>query len=149
MGGASGVKYMATLKIKRAVKEIGVNGGNISKAMRTVGYAPSTAARTDKLTRRKGFKELLEKELPDGALLKVHKEGLRADKKVFKNNNESGEIELVSEEPDYAVRHKYLETGYKVKGKLSDPEGGNKTLIVVISGESAKRYGGDTTPSTV
>ena len=30
-----------------------------------------------------------------------------------------GEIEKVSEEPDYAVRHKYLDTAYKLKGSYA------------------------------
>ena len=54
--------------------------------------------------------------LPDEDLIKVHKEGLNASKEVWKNNNESGEIEKVSEEPDYATRHKYLDSAYKLKG---------------------------------
>ena len=44
---------------------------------------------------------------------------MRASKEVWKNNNESGEIEKVSEEPDYAVRHKYLDSGYKLKGSYA------------------------------
>lgn len=116
---------MATLKIQRAIKEIGVNGGNISKAMRKVGYAPSTAARTDKLTRRKGFKELLEKELPESNLLKVHKEGLKATRIIF-----TPEGEMIKTE-DYATRHKYLETGYKVRGRLKGDEPTNTTNVFI------------------
>jgi hypothetical protein len=58
-------------------------------------------------------------QLPDEDLVKVHKEGLKASKEVWKNNNESGEIEKVSEEPDYATRHKYLDSAYKLKGSYA------------------------------
>src|SRR3990167_5766066 len=53
--------------------------------------------------------------LPDKDLIKVHKEGLQAGKHIYKNNNETGEIEDMGVEADYAVRHKYLETAYKIK----------------------------------
>ena len=121
---------MATTKIKRAIAEIGVNGGNISKAMRTVGYAPSTAARTDKLVRRKGFKELMEKVLPDSLLLKVHQEGLEATTH-FSEGLGKGESVLV-EKPDYSVRHKYLESGYKIKGKYKEVETPNTSPSVTL-----------------
>ena len=55
-------------------------------------------------------------ELPDELLLEVHLEGLAAGKHIYKNNNESGEIEDMGIEPDYATRHKYLDSAYKLKG---------------------------------
>ena len=56
--------------------------------------------------------------MPDRDLAKVHKEGLKAGRKIFKNNNETNQIEEVGFEPDYLVRHKYLETAYKIKSKF-------------------------------
>lgn len=58
-------------------------------------------------------------QIPDDELIKVHKEGLQADKKVFKNNNATGEIEEVASEPDFAVRYKYLDSAYKLKGSYA------------------------------
>ena len=116
---------MATTKIKRAVAEIGVNGGNISKAMRAVGYAPSTAARTDKLTKRKGFQYLMERVLPDALLLKVHREGLRATKKlqeIVDRDSKGAPIYGLIDVEDHPTRHKFLDTGYKIKGKLKEVE---------------------------
>ena len=52
--------------------------------------------------------------LPDEDLIKVHKEGLQASEKVF-----SKEGELLSEKPDYGVRHKYLDSAYKIKGSYA------------------------------
>ena len=112
---------MPTQKAKGTAKTIGEKVGiPIGMAMRENGYAISTSESPKKLTDTNGWKELMNQQLPDKDLAEVHREGLRADKKVFKNNNETGEIELVSEEPDHLVRHKYLETAYKIKGKLKE-----------------------------
>ena len=67
--------------------------------------------------------------LPDKDLIKVHKEGLQAGKHIYKNNNETGEIDDLGVEPDYAVRHKYLETAYKIKNYF--PKEGNTTAVQV------------------
>lgn len=111
---------MATEKQKAAFKLIMENHGNVSKTMRDVGYDDTTAKNPKNLTESKGWLELVEEHLPDTLLTKVHKEGLKAVKKQFKNNNTTGQIEEVGEEPDYAVRHKYLDTAYKIKGKVVD-----------------------------
>jgi len=102
---------MAILKHKKVFKKV-LKGAPISQAMREEGYALSTSRSTGHLTKTKGWKELKEKYLPDNDLLKVHKEGLKATKII------TSPTEPDKEYPDYAVRHKYLETGYKVKGRL-------------------------------
>ena len=104
---------MATLKQKKAFKETGVNGGNISKAMRKAGYSDSVSKRTDKLTNTKGWNELMEEYLPDKDLAKVHKEGLEAIKRST-SLTEPDQID-----PDFPTRHKYLDTAYKLKGKYA------------------------------
>lgn len=75
----------------------------------------------------KSYAELI----PDELLKKTHLEGLKAGKKIFKNNNATGEIEEVGIEPDYATRHKYLDSGYKLKG-LYAPE---KHVNLNLNGE--------------
>ena len=97
---------MATFKQKRAFKEV-LNGSTITKAMKVAGYADTTASTTGKLTNTIGWNELMNEYLPDKLLAKKHLEGLEATK--------GGE----SEEPDYAVRHKYLDSAYKVKGNYA------------------------------
>ena len=70
---------MATIKQKRAFKEVGENGGNISKAMKVAGYSitkPNVS--TEKLTKSKGWEELMEKHLPDSLLAKKHRELLNS-----------------------------------------------------------------------
>ena len=68
---------MATLNQKQVFRKVMkqvVKGGKISvsKEMRGI-YANSTAKRTDKLTKTKGWQELMEKYLPDKKLAQVHK----------------------------------------------------------------------------
>ena len=99
---------MPTIKQKTAYKEV-VKGSTITKAMKVAGYSKETSKRTNKLTNTKGFKELIDKHLSDSKLAKVHDEGLKATKL-----HNTGSKTLTTE--DYAVRHKYLETAYKLKG---------------------------------
>jgi hypothetical protein len=105
---------MTSLKQKIAFKEITENHGNISKAMRKAGYSENTIKKPTNLTSSKGFIELMEKYFPDEDLLKIHKQGLKAVKRILKNNKE------FVIEPDYQIRHRYLETAYKIKGKYKD-----------------------------
>lgn len=61
--------------------------------------------------RKPKIQKLIEEKLPDDILFEIHREGLYASKPFF---NEDGE--KISEEADYSVRHKYLDTAYKLKG---------------------------------
>lgn len=143
---------MATIKQKLAFKKV-VKGSTITQAMKEVNYAPSTASRTNKLTRTKGWQELIEKHISEAALTKVHAEGLKATKRQGVGgmvlNTEKGEFgHSEIEVPDYAVRHKYLETGYKIRGRLKEAEGDtNKILIINVTQSASSRYGTDSSTS--
>ena len=128
---------MATVKQKLAFKKV-LKGAPISKAMESVGYAPSTSKTTGKLTNSDGWQELCNNLISDEKLAKVHAEGLAATT-FFSEGMGQGVTELV-EKPDFSVRHKYLESGYKLKGRYQEKPG-NNTLVVVISGQAANRYG--------
>lgn len=111
---------MATLKQKLALDKIVENGGNVSRAMMEVGYTPATAKTPQKLTESKGFQELCEQAgLTDNFLVKALYEDI--DKK-----------------PQNRVQE--LNLAFKVKGKLDNTQEGNKTLILIVSGESANRF---------
>lgn len=125
-------RCMATVRQKAAFEKILEKPRSIGTVMREVGYSENTIVDPKNLTESDGWKELTKKYLPNEDLAKVHKEGLNATKKVFKNNNESGEIELVGEEPDFAVRHKYLDTAYKVKGSYAPEKSVNLTMSVDV-----------------
>ena len=115
-----------TEKHKKAFKNLVENGGNKGMAIKDAGYSHAVVKTPQKVTESKGWNELLESHLPDKDLAEVHKEGLQATKKEFRNNNETGKIECVDERPDHIIRHKFLETAYKIKGKMK--EGGESPL---------------------
>lgn len=104
---------MPTYLQKQAFKRV-LKGSKISRAMKKVGYADSTATTTGKLTSSKGWQELVEKYLPDSDLIKIHKQGLKATKVITSHTEPDREY------PDYAIRHKYLETAYKLKNRLEN-----------------------------
>ena len=83
--------------------------------MREAGYSPATAKTPQKLTESKAFAQIMEESgITDIKLSEVLKDGLEATKAVVmgKESTES----FVDVQPDYAIRHKYLETGLKMKG---------------------------------
>lgn len=115
---------MATQKQKRAFKKSVENGGNVSKAMRDAGYSPATAKTPQKLTESKAWDELMEEYLPDDLLMKVHSEGLQANRVLSAkivvlggNKEATTQTDDFIEVPDHATRHKYLDTALKLKDK--------------------------------
>lgn len=128
----------ATIRQKQVFHDV-VNGSTISGAMVKHGYSPSTAKRTNKITSTKGWQKLVQKHLSDEKLAKVHSEGLAATKYESRLIGK-GESEIV-EVPDFAVRHKYLDTGYKVKKVYSDAPTNNTAILVQISEAIAKKNG--------
>lgn len=113
---------MPTLKQKKAFEAVGVNGGNVSQAMKTAGYSEEVSKRTDKLTKTKGWQELMEEFLPDDLLAKVHQDGLNATRvisAVITDKEANGGTSDFVEVPDYAVREKYLVDAYKLKGSFA------------------------------
>lgn len=118
---------MATIKQKKVLMKIVENGGNLHKAMLDVGYSPLTSKNPKNLTNSKGFQELLNEYLPDELLTNVHLQGLKATRIHTSHTEPDREI------PDFGVRHKYLETAYKVKGKINDDSGDTKIMIVRLN----------------
>lgn len=117
---------MSTVKQRLAAEKLVGNGGNVTQAMIAAGYSPETANTPSKLTKAKGFQELCDDlGLTENLLI----ESLVSDIKAKKKN-----------------RKAELELGFKVRGKLSDNAVSNKTLVVVVTGQSATRYG---VPNTV
>lgn len=123
---------MPTIKQKQVFRDV-LKGSTISGAMVKAGYSPTTASTTGKLTNSDGWKELLDKHIPDKKLAKVLDEGLQAGKSIYKDGEE------VAFEKDFAVRHKYLETGLKLKNRFpkelpENPlEGDLKVLLIQIN----------------
>ena len=104
-----------TIKQMRAVNLMVENGGNVSKAMRDAGYSAATAKTPQKLTDSEYVQALMrEVGLTDVDGFKVLKEGMESTKAVVMGR-ESTES-FVDIQPDYATRHKYLETFIRVRG---------------------------------
>ena len=121
---------MATVRQKKAIKNIGKYRTD-AETLEKADYSPSYA-KSGLIKRTQGWNELMDKYLPDKDLAKVHKEGLQAGKHIFKNNNETGEIEDLGIEPDYSVRHKYLESGYKLKGSYEADEQKSINILMPV-----------------
>lgn len=106
---------MATNKQKALAKEILRNPTQtMGQAMQKAGYDEVT--RPVEVTSSKGWQKLVDTMLPDEKLLLRHYEGLDATK------IHSSHTEPDREVPDYAVRAKYVELGYKVKGRFAETQ---------------------------
>ena len=130
-----------TVRHKKAFKEV-VNGSTISKAMVKVGYSAETAKRTNKLTRTKGWQLLLKQHLPDSVLAKRHREMLNKKEKMIVSDGAGEGSHIEDTNQPHSDVNRALEMAYKLKGVFpKEGDGGSKTLILVVSGESAQRYG--------
>lgn len=110
-------------KQEQTFVEIVSETGNKTKAAREAfGIEDSNYAgvKGHELLRKPKIAQALEEALPEELLLEVHREGLNAT---------DGDI------PDYSVRHKYLDTAYKLKGSYA-PE---KNINVNIDANSTER----------
>lgn len=102
-----------TVKQRIVAKEMVVNGGNMASAMRKAGYSESMVKNPQKVTRSKGFKEvLLVMGISDELLAKVLNDGLHATKVLSLGTGSGNNITV----PDFSNIHRYLETILKLKG---------------------------------
>jgi len=104
----------------KAVHALLNNGGKQGEAMREAGYTSTVIKSPGKVTESKGFQQVMQnmgltEELLTSCLVEdIHR----------KKDNRLGELTL----------------GFKLHGKLRETQEGNKTLILITSGESATRY---------
>lgn len=105
-----------TIKQKLAAKKVLENTGRpMGQIMEEVGYKPGSVKNPQQLTESKGWKELMDKYLPDDKILDVHDQLL---------DSKRDEIRLGA-----------VGLGYKVKGKLQ-PEAVNTFNV----GEMSVRF---------
>ena len=111
-------KIIITAKQRALHKAIKENSRNrsLKHIFKEVGYSDITATQPSTIIATKGFQALLAQDLPDKKLTSIHSQGLKATNRYY-YHNKTGLHYKVS--PDYSTRHKYLETGYKLKGKLN------------------------------
>jgi len=135
---------MATIKQVKAFKEV-VNGGStLTAAMRKAGYATSTSKKTEKLTATDGWKELMDKHLPDKLLAKKHLELLNK-KETIRTWDEKERKTIIEKtgEIDSNSVVKGLDMAYKLKGRYVKEEDGigNQIIQINISSEIANKNG--------
>lgn len=123
------MKKQPTIKQKVALQRVLENHGNISKSMREAGYSEATSKNPKNLTESMGWNDMLNEYLSDDLLMKVQVEGLGATTVKTSFSEPDKEIK------DFSVRHKYLETAYKLKGYLTDKKditSGGKELNPIL-----------------
>lgn len=122
-------------------KKKGQKGMSIGKIMREAGYSPETSKKPYRLTRSKGFQQLLEEYLPDDMIAKAHQDLFNAhkvDHYVFPASVSDDWIKKTVKEwgfkltkiakneqwkrayysmPDHAIRTKGIQEAYKIKNK--------------------------------
>jgi len=124
-----------TKKEKNFVKEYVKTGHGVESVLKTYDtkdYSTAGNIASENLKKPKIIDAIMSiaERIPDELLEKVHIEGLNAGKTVFKNNMSTGEVEEVGYEPDYAVRHKYLDSAYKLKGSYAPDKNININMNV-------------------
>jgi hypothetical protein len=105
---------------RQVIKNMAENGGNKRQAILDAGYSQEVADNPKKVTESKGF------------LMALEESGLT---KEFLNNALYDDIKNKPKN-----RKAELELAYRLRGDLTERKEGNKTLILITSGESAKRY---------
>lgn len=110
-------KVKPTEKQKLAFKNLTEKHCSEKEALISAGFSEGTAQKPKNVTNTKGWQQLLDEYLPDEDLAKAHKEGMLAIK-TERGIDEEGNIKYFI--PDYAVRHKYLDTAYKLKRMYSE-----------------------------
>ena len=107
-------KFIKGILIGKRPSEASVEAGYKSKASIT----PKIRNAIDLLMDRAGMR--------DEDLVKDLKEGLKEANKFYGNGDN------MVERPDYAVRHKYLETALKLKGKLQGEQKSEREPIQIL-----------------
>ena len=140
MSNSSPAKRKPTIKHILAAKNMVENGGNKGKAMIDAGYSPATAKNPSKLTRSEGFQTLMEEMgLSDEVFVTALKEGLNATKAIVMGTK--SDESFVDVAPDFQTRHKYLETGLRLKGLASKEPSGVNINFNNFAQEQRDKYG--------
>lgn len=110
-----------TKQDKKFIKKM-VETGNKTKSVQEAygikneGYASVKGQRLMRKDKIQNAIKSIAESLPDEDLIKVHKQGLKA---------------TWGKKPDFAVRHKYLDSAYKLKNLYETEKGGNNINIQV------------------
>lgn len=139
---------MSTIKQKLVASKIVETRCSTKEAMKAAGYSDSYANNSNQLTSTKSWEDLMEKHFPDSKLALKIDEGLEANRvisAVNTNKQATGGTTDFIEVPDFAIRHKYVETALKVKKKmpdLGDKDNPFKVDITIDIGTTLKKIYG-------
>lgn len=126
---------MATPKTRMAFAKVLEKGMSVSAAMREVGYSHETAKVPTKLTRSKGWKELMNKHFPDSKLAALHKKLLEKKETIVLSDGAQNGSHIEWTGQPHTDALKALETAYKLKGRYSEEALGdtrpNQTVIII------------------
>lgn len=133
-----------TLKEKKFKKILAETGDHILAATEAYDVTSRDSARavaSENLRKLSGIAEILDKhDVTDDYLAEKTKEGLEANRTISAISGKEangGTVDFV-DVPDYAVRHKYLETALKLKNKFPTKEtgvqvkDGDKTISIIV-----------------
>lgn len=127
---------MATARQKKAIAHV-VAGDSVSKAMRKAGYSPSSAKNPKVLTETPAFLQTMERlGISDEKIAQRINEGLDATRAVVMGTK--SEESFVDIQPDFMVRHKYVETSLKLKGHAVEKPVNNVIVVPIYGGLSAR-----------
>ena len=140
------MKKKVVVKVKPRIREVfkktTENGGNVTKTMREMKYKQTTINHPSNVTKTKSWAALV-KELPDEKLMSVLNDGLEANRQIgamiLIKNAKNGRTEQVLKDnegmievADHQTRHRFLETGLKIKKYLSDDAPIDAKIVVKI-----------------
>lgn len=125
-----------TIKQRIAAKELVENGGSVASALRKAGYSEAIVKNPQKVTQSLGFTEVLETMgISEARLAQVLKEGLSATKLVA-TGKDGVDDSFLNIQPDFAVRHRYLETGLRLLGYGTkydtNPSDTNDSIVIYL-----------------
>ena len=103
-----------TAKQEAVAKKVLIEKKSVSRAMREVGYAKTTAKNPKTITKAASWPQLMEKYLPDSKLAAVHKKLLEKKEVIVVH----GEI-LRTGEIDPTAAKNGLDLAYKLKGRYA------------------------------
>lgn len=118
---------MATLRQKKAFDKALENGGNVSKAMSESDFSPAMAKNPQKLTRSKGWQELMDKYLPEEKLAKIHKQVLEKKEILLVSDGKEGSHLEYTGQPHPDVV-KGLDMAFKLRGSYAPEKSINLNL---------------------
>jgi hypothetical protein len=137
---------MPTVRQRKAARNVVENGGVVSTAMISAGYSEKTAINPSKLTRSKGWAELMDSMLSDSKLAAVHNKLLnKKEVLIISDGAKDGSHFEFTDQP-HSDAAKALDMAYKLKRKYESEATNNNLVIVSISGEIVMKYGIKPTP---